>query len=75
MKKMIAIALSVMLLALCFAGCQSKKDTVVVGYTIYAPKHPHKAQLLFLAHILHHIALDEVNGEGGRTGEYKGGEG
>lgn len=37
MKKIIAIALSVMLLALCFAGCQSKKDTVVVGYTIYAP--------------------------------------
>ena len=37
MKKIIAIALSVMLLALCFAGCQSTKDTVVVGYTIYAP--------------------------------------
>ena len=41
MKKIIAIALSVMLLALCFAGCQtsagSDKETVVVGYTIYAP--------------------------------------
>ena len=40
MKKIIAIALSVMLLALCFAGCNSsagKKETVVVGYTIYAP--------------------------------------
>ena len=41
MKKIIAIALSVMLLALCFTGCQSsagsKKETVVVGYTIYAP--------------------------------------
>ena len=41
MKKMIAIVLSVMLLALCFAGCGSKKDdakqTVVVGYTIYKP--------------------------------------
>ena len=37
MKKIIAIALSAMLLALCFAGCQSTKDTVVVGYTIYAP--------------------------------------
>ena len=37
MKKIIAIALSVMLLALCFAGCGAKKDTVVVGYTIYAP--------------------------------------
>ena len=37
MKKIIALALSVMLLALCFAGCGAKKDTVVVGYTIYAP--------------------------------------
>ena len=41
MKKIIAIALSVMLLALCFAGCQtsagSDKETIVVGYTIYAP--------------------------------------
>ena len=40
MKKIIAIALSVMLLALCFAGCNSSagmKETVVVGYTIYAP--------------------------------------
>ena len=40
MKKIIAIALAAMLLALCFAGCAasgSKKDTVVVGYTIYAP--------------------------------------
>ena len=41
MKKIIAIALSVMLLALCCVGCGSTKDeakeTVVVGYTIYAP--------------------------------------
>ena len=40
MKKIIAIALSVMLLALCCVGCGSKddaKETVVVGYTIYAP--------------------------------------
>ena len=37
MKKIIAISLAAMLLALCFAGCGAKKDTVVVGYTIYAP--------------------------------------
>ena len=40
MKKIIALTLAVMLVALCFAGCQSaknKKETVVVGYTIYAP--------------------------------------
>ena len=37
MKKIIALALSVMLLALCFAGCGAQKETVVVGYTIYAP--------------------------------------
>jgi polar amino acid transport system substrate-binding protein len=41
MKKMIALALAAMMLALCFAGCGSsagsKKDTVVVGYTIYKP--------------------------------------
>ena len=40
MKKIIALALAAMMLALCFAGCGaagSKKETVVVGYTIYAP--------------------------------------
>ena len=38
MKKLIAILLAVMLMAACFAGCQSSdKDTIVVGYTIYAP--------------------------------------
>lgn len=41
MKKIIALTLSVMLLAMCFAGCSAKKDakkeTIVVGYTIYAP--------------------------------------
>ena len=39
MKKLIAIALAIMLVATCFAGCQSAntKDTIVVGYTIYAP--------------------------------------
>ena len=40
MKKIIALALAAMLVALCFAGCANsgaKKDTVVVGYTIYAP--------------------------------------
>ena len=40
MKKIIAIMLAVTLLALCFAGCASSKndkETIVVGYTIYAP--------------------------------------
>ena len=41
MKKIIAFALSAVLLVLCMAGCQSsnsgKAETVVVGYTIYAP--------------------------------------
>ena len=41
MKKIIALTLSVVLLALCFAGCTAKKngkkETIVVGYTIYAP--------------------------------------
>ena len=37
MKKMIAVLLAVLMMAACFAGCGAKKDTVVVGYTIYAP--------------------------------------
>ena len=41
MKKIIALALAAMLLALCFAGCGTSNsgsgETVVVGYTIYAP--------------------------------------
>ena len=35
MKKIIAVILTVLMLAACFTGCQEK--TVVVGYTIYAP--------------------------------------
>ena len=38
MKRMIAMALAILMLCGCFAGCQSTdKPTVVVGYTIYAP--------------------------------------
>ena len=40
MKKLIAILLAVALLAVGFAGCASSKndkETIVVGYTIYAP--------------------------------------
>ena len=37
MKKMIAILLAVLLMAACLVGCGAKKDTVVVGYTLYAP--------------------------------------
>lgn len=37
MKKLIAILLAVLLMASCFAGCKAQKDTIVVGYTLYAP--------------------------------------
>jgi polar amino acid transport system substrate-binding protein len=37
MKKFIALILAVMMLAVCFTACEEKKETVVVGYTIYAP--------------------------------------
>ncbi len=39
MKKIIALLLACLLIATCFAGCNKndKKDTIVVGYTIYAP--------------------------------------
>ncbi len=39
MKKLIAIALAVLTLMACFAGCGAKEEqkTVTVGYTIYAP--------------------------------------
>ncbi len=38
MKKIIAMTLAVLLMLSCFAGCaQSEKETIVVGYTIYAP--------------------------------------
>ena len=38
MKKWIALALAILMIAACFAGCGSaEKKTVVVGYTLYAP--------------------------------------
>lgn len=37
MKKLIAILLAVALLAVGFAGCKNETETIVVGYTIYAP--------------------------------------
>lgn len=37
MKKLTAVLLAVLLVATCFAGCAKEKDTIVVGYTIYAP--------------------------------------
>ena len=38
MKKLICIALAALLVMTCFAGCQkNEKETIVVGYTIYAP--------------------------------------
>lgn len=36
MKKILALLLSVLLIAFCFAGCGAQK-TVVVGYTLYEP--------------------------------------
>ena len=37
MKKLIAILLVVLLMAACFTGCKGNKDSVVVGYSLYAP--------------------------------------
>ena len=37
MKRLIAILLAVMLLAVCFAGCKGNEKTIVVGYTKYPP--------------------------------------
>ena len=36
MKKLTAMLLAI-LMAVCFTGCKGEQDTVVVGYTIYAP--------------------------------------
>lgn len=38
MKKIVALVLSLVLIAACFAGCkEANEKTIVVGYTIYAP--------------------------------------
>ena len=37
MKRLFTIMLAIMLVAVCFTGCKKEKDTLVVGYTIYAP--------------------------------------
>ena len=39
MKKIIALLMTLALLVACFAGCGAKteKETIVVGYTEYAP--------------------------------------
>ena len=38
MKKLLAVLMAVLMMAVCFAGCgEAKKDTIVVGYTIYEP--------------------------------------
>lgn len=37
MKKLFALVLALLLTAACFAGCAKDKNSVVVGYTIYAP--------------------------------------
>ena len=37
MKKLIALALVLIAIVSCFAGCAKEEKTVVVGYTIYAP--------------------------------------
>lgn len=37
MKKLIALLLAAVLLVTCFAGCKKDEETIVVGYTIYAP--------------------------------------
>lgn len=40
MKKLLAVLMAVLMIAVCFAGCgdnNEKKKTIVVGYTIYEP--------------------------------------
>ena len=37
MKKFLALALSALLVLVCFAGCAPQEKVITVGYTIYAP--------------------------------------
>jgi polar amino acid transport system substrate-binding protein len=37
MKKFLALFLAILMIVSCFAGCKEEKETIVVGYTIYAP--------------------------------------
>ncbi len=38
MKKLLAVVMAVLMMVVCFAGCgETKKETIVVGYTIYEP--------------------------------------
>lgn len=37
MKKILALVLALLMVACCFAGCGKAQETIVVGYTIYAP--------------------------------------
>ncbi len=37
MKKILALIMATLMIVACFAGCGSKNDTIVVGYTIYEP--------------------------------------
>lgn len=37
MKKILALIMATLMIVACFAGCASKKETIVVGYTIYDP--------------------------------------
>lgn len=37
MKKILAVLMAVLMVALCFSACGGKEETIVVGYTIYAP--------------------------------------
>ncbi len=37
MKKLLALIMVLLMVVACFAGCGAKKETIVVGYTIYAP--------------------------------------
>jgi len=37
MKRLFALLLACIMIATCFSGCGEKKETIVVGYTIYSP--------------------------------------